>query len=205
MNLIPLNKLCEPLVGDVVTLPNISSFGSFLLEDGEMALISSEYVRCFFYLLRVPSAWKRFLGFNRPVPPQLVPEEWRNRPCVLTARVLPMGFLNSVSIAQHVHRNIVCWSQRAGGGLGGACEMRKDRVGSVAKSQYRVYLDNFDLVERLDPATAEAVGGQVALAVENLRTQYSLPLQGYWKVWREAERTPSLYGLLPVCYWMWSF
>ena len=47
MNLIPLNKLCEPLVGDVVTLPNISSFGSFLLEDGEMALISSEDVRCF--------------------------------------------------------------------------------------------------------------------------------------------------------------
>ena len=29
MNLIPLNKLCEPLVGDVVTLPNICSLGHF--------------------------------------------------------------------------------------------------------------------------------------------------------------------------------
>ena len=29
MNLIPLNQLCESLVGDVVALPNISSFGTF--------------------------------------------------------------------------------------------------------------------------------------------------------------------------------
>ena len=173
MNLVPLNRLCDPLVGDVMTLPNISSFGSFLLEDGEMALISSEDVRCFFYLFRVPSSWKRFLGFNRLVPPSLVPDAWRGRPCVLTACVLPMGFLNSVSIAQHVHRNIVTWSQQDSKTLGGACEMRKDRVSSTAKHQYRVYLDNFDLVERFDPATAKAVGGCVAQAVQDLREQYA--------------------------------
>ena len=173
MNLVPLNRLCEPLVGDVVTLPNISSFGSFLLDDGEVALISSEDVRCFFYLFRVPSAWKRFLGFNRRVPPTLVPEEWRDRPCVLTACVLPMGFINSVSIAQHVHRNIVIWSQQGSSSWGGSSEMRKDRVSSVAKHQYRVYLDNFDLVERYDPATAEVLVGKVAQAVQDLREQYA--------------------------------
>ena len=100
------------------------------------------------------------------------PEEWRDRPCVLTSCVLPMGFINSVSIAQHVHRNIVSWSQRATGGIGGECEMRKDRVSSNAKAQYRVYLDNFDLVERFDPATAETLKDQVAPVVENLREQY---------------------------------
>ena len=87
------------------------------------------------------------------------------RPCVLTACVLPMGFVNSVSIAQHVHRNIVSWSQQTTGGLGGESEMRKDRVSSRARTQYRVYLDNFDLVERFDPPTAQALGGQVAEAV----------------------------------------
>ena len=112
MNLIALNQLCESLVGDVMTLPNISSFGTFLLDEGEVALISSEDVRCFFYLFKVPLAWKRFLGFNKRVPESLVPEEWRDRPCVLTACVLPMGFVDSVSIAQRVHRNIVTWSQR---------------------------------------------------------------------------------------------
>ena len=173
MNLIPLNQLCEPLVGDVVTLPNISSFGTFLLDDGEVALVSSEDVRCFFYLFKVPPAWKKFLGFNKHVPDALVPEEWRDRPCVLTSCVLPMGFVNSVSIAQHVHRNIVTWSQQTPGGLGGECEMRKDRVSSRSKAQFRVYLDNFDLVERLDPPTAQALCGQVADVVQRLRDQYA--------------------------------
>lgn len=62
MNLIPLNQLCDSLVGDVVTLPNISSFGTFLMDDGEVALISSEDIRCFFYLFKIPNAWKKFLG-----------------------------------------------------------------------------------------------------------------------------------------------
>ena len=171
MNLIPLNQLCEPLVGDVVTLPNISGFGTFLLDEGEVALISSEDVRCFFYLFKVPPEWKKFLGFNKHVPESLVPERWRDRPCVLTACVLPMGFVNSVSIAQHVHRNIVAWSQQTAGGLGGEAEMRKDRASSQSKTQYRVYLDNFDLVERLDPPTAQALSGQVAGVVQNLRDQ----------------------------------
>ena len=173
MNLVPLNQLCDSLVGDVVTLPNISSFGTFLLDDGDVALISSEDIRCFFYLFKIPNAWKKFLGFNRHVPESLIPEKWQGRPCVLTACVLPMGFVNSVSIAQHVHRNIVRWSQQVDGGLGAECEMRKDRVSSRARTQYRVYLDNFDLVERFDPPTAQALGGQVAEVVEHLRDQYT--------------------------------
>ena len=51
--------------------------------------------------------------------------------------------------------------------------MRKDRVSSSAKSQCRVYLDNFDLVERLDPATAATLEGQVADTVLELREQYA--------------------------------
>ena len=35
--------------------------------------------------------------------------------------------------------------------------MRKDSVSSRARAQYRVYLDNFDLVERLDRQTAQAL------------------------------------------------
>ena len=50
--------------------------------------------------------------------------------------------------------------------------MRKDRVSSCSSAQYRVYLDNFDLVERLDPPTAQALSGQVAEVVQHLRAQY---------------------------------
>ena len=116
-------------------------------------MISSEDIRCFFYLFKVPLAWRKFLGFNKRVPESLVPGEWRDRPCVLTACVLPMGFVNSASIAQHVHRNIVAWSQQTPGGLGGECEMRKDRVSSRARAQYRVYLDS-STPRRLKPSVA---------------------------------------------------
>lgn len=74
MNLTPLNALTQSLKGDVGTLPGLSGFSGFFLEDGEVAVLSSEDIKCFSYLFAVPQAWKPFLGFNRDVPSTLVPE-----------------------------------------------------------------------------------------------------------------------------------
>ena len=174
MNLIPFNKLCEPLVGEVCTLPSIASFQSFLLDEGEVAVMSAEDIRCFFYLFQVPVEWKRFLGFNREVEEDLIPKQWKGKRCVLVSRVLPMGFINSVSIAQHIHRNVVKWSQQScPHGLGAETEMRRDRVGSSSSSLFRVYLDNFDLLERQSKEQAELIRGTVSQAVQALREEYS--------------------------------
>ena len=110
MNLVPLNQNSKSLQSDIGTLPALPAMNSFLLEDGETLLLSSEDIRCFFYLLRVPCTWTRFLCFNRRVPDDVLPPELRGRDCVLASRVLPMGWLNSVGIAQHIHRNVVRWS-----------------------------------------------------------------------------------------------
>ena len=110
MNLTPVNALCRSLAGDVSTLPALAGMNGYLLEEGEVLLLSSEDIRCFFYLIAVPKSWKRFLGFNRLVPKHLIPPHLANRDCVMVSRVVPMGFINSVSIAQHVHRNVVRWS-----------------------------------------------------------------------------------------------
>ena len=67
VNLIPFNRVCEPLVGEVTTLPSISSFHSFLFDEGEIVVMSAEDIRCFFYLFQVPVEWRRFLGFNKEV------------------------------------------------------------------------------------------------------------------------------------------
>ena len=79
MNLTPVNSLCQSLNGDVGTLPWLSGFSGFLLEDGEVALLSSEDICCFFYLFAVPHQWKPFLGFNRLVPDDLVPLEHKRK------------------------------------------------------------------------------------------------------------------------------
>ena len=170
MNLIPVNALCRPLAGDIGTLPGIAGLSGFLLEAGEVVLLSSEDIRCFFYLFQVPQQWRKFLGFNKVVPLDLVPPKFKGKECVLVARVLPMGFLNSVSIAQHVHRNVVKWAEMAG--VGGENEMRKDRPLSSGSCLYRVYLDNFDLLEKTEKRLAERIKGEVAESVLQVRDTY---------------------------------
>ena len=173
MNLTPLNSLCRSLEGDVSTLPGLSGFGGFLLDKGEVALISSEDIKCFFYLFSVPESWKRYLGFNREVPGELLPRHLQGQSCVLVSRVLPMGYLNSVSIAQHIHRNIVKWSStRVVPKISGEAEMRKDKPSSSAGSLFRIYLDNFDQLERVDKRLAENIQGTVSAQVLQLRHDY---------------------------------
>jgi len=89
MNLVPLNQICRPIQGDVATLPAWSSASPLYLMPTDQLLISSEDVRCFFYIFSVPHCWQRFLGFNKPVSGRFhVGKPGRH---YLVAKVLPMG------------------------------------------------------------------------------------------------------------------
>ena len=109
MDLRPCNLAAPALEGDVATLPSWATMGPLQIMPTEDLVVSSEDVRCFFYIFKVPSDWPRLLAFNKVLPQELWPTP--NGPYYLTSQVLPMGFKNSVSLAQHVHRNIV---RRAG-------------------------------------------------------------------------------------------
>ena len=136
MNLIPLNNICRPFSGDVDTLPSWGSMSPFFLQPEENLLVSSEDVKCFFYTMKVPDHWVKFLAFNKPVPDHILPDEIQEGTVYLASRVLPMGFLNSVSLAQHVHRNLVSWSGRDDPILAGACERTRTRVAKGSGLQY---------------------------------------------------------------------
>ena len=90
-----------------------------------------------------------------------------------------MGFINSVAIAQHVHRRVI---QQALGGerqlAGRQQEIRRDRHQSTAPHQYRVYLDNYDELHKVDRALAETLRGTPSawtLAVRETYQQLGLP------------------------------
>ena len=177
MNLIPLNNLCLPLAGDVDTLPSWGAMNSFYLQPGEELLISSEDVKCFFYTMRVPSCWVKFLAFNKMVPNEVLPSHLQGNRVYLASTVLPMGFLNSVSLAQHVHRNLVAWSRTrspavAQGHNAPEQELRKDRAFTVGNPNWRVYLDNYDLLERVQTTLVDQLQGTVAPGVAALREEY---------------------------------
>ena len=173
MNLKPVNLNCKGLEGDTCTLPAVTQMGHCILTDDEVLCTSSEDIRCFFYLFSVPEAWIRFMSFGKEVPKKLIPEDRRDTPHYLASKVLPMGFVNSVAIAQHVHRNVV---RRCMGSLqppiGGHQEMRRDRVHSHHPNLFRIYLDNFDQVKRVDRKTAGLIEGQVSEEVAKLREAY---------------------------------
>lgn len=136
-------------------------------------ITSSEDIRCFFYLFRLPVEWNGFLAFSRPVPPDLVPGGEPKETCYLCSRVLPMGYVSSVAIAQHIHRNVV---RRCMGELrppiGGHQELRRDRLPTTSPVMYRVYLDNFDLVEKQERSLACRIKGEVSPVVKELREAY---------------------------------
>ena len=91
MNLIPLNNICQPLAGDVATLPSWSSMSPFFLQPTESLLVSSEDVRCFFYVMSVPTCWHKYLAFNKVVPEHCLPDHLKGREVYLAAKVFAHG------------------------------------------------------------------------------------------------------------------
>lgn len=141
--------------------------GTCFIQPHESLLISSEDVRCFFYTMSVPPAWYKYLAFHKPVPEELVPEHLHGQTVYLAARVLPRGFLNSVNLAKHVHRNLTLWSGEAPDGTG-------------------IYLDNYDLLERVETSGVASQIGSLAPAVLSLRQEYEK-----WDIPRNEKKTVS--------------
>ena len=171
MDLRPCNKVVRGIEGDVSTLPSWATMAPLQLMPSEDLVISSEDVRCFFYIFKVPREWSSFLAFNRAIPPELCPDD--QGVYYLASQVLPMGFKNSVSLAQHVHRVMV----RRAGDITGGClqpqqEIRKDRPFTSHSELHRVYLDNFDLLEKVDKRTTALLQGELSGSVLALRSEY---------------------------------
>lgn len=173
MNMIPLNMQCKSLKSDLITLPTLGTMTAYLLEEGEVALLSSEDIRSFYYCFSIPRAWRRFMGFNRLVPSEVKPASLQHVDCVLVARVLPMGFANSVGISQHVHRNVIKWaSQLHHAGLSGEQEIRRDKGFPKGPNLYRIYLDNYDQLEKTDANLASVVAGRPSDETLAIRQAY---------------------------------
>ena len=131
-------------------------------------------MRCFFYLFETPASWHRYMAFNRLLSDEVLPPHLRGTPCVLAATVLPMGFANSVSIAQHVHRNVIKWAcQDMEPPLGGEGEIRKDQSFPSSRSKFRIYLDNFDQLEICDKKLASDIKGSASEQVLAVRARYA--------------------------------
>ena len=170
MDLRPVNSFCEAFAGDTATLPLVSQLTQLELIVTDDLVICSEDLKAMFYCFELDRSWYKLLGFNKIIPASLNPPG-DCRPHVLCARVLPMGFINSVAIAQHLHRNIVHEAaERAE--VSEANELRRNAPWPKAEPVFRVYLDNFDLLQRKNKDLAQTLEGSSPSFVEALRSVY---------------------------------
>ena len=82
--------------------------------------------------------------FSKLLPVSLKPPGREKEDFVLYSKVLPMGYVNSVSVAQHLHRRLMI--RAFGGTVNSAHEIRRDREFPLSKQYFRIYLDNFDVL-----------------------------------------------------------
>ena len=101
-----------------------------------------------------------------------------------------MRFVNSASLAQHVHRNLALWSGRLTTDDSDVnqpqAEIRKDRASTIANPSWRIYLDNYDLLERVKWVDLSDLQGHLAPAVLALRQQHE-----HWDIPRNLKKAVS--------------
>ena len=93
------------------------------------------------------------MTFKLPVPGRIVGRPDRDQVYVASA-VIPMGWINAVSLFQHLHRQAGLAREPCGAGRDPAKEWRRDKPvpkGAVEPSGtwFQYYLDDFDCPEKV--------------------------------------------------------
>ena len=151
MNLIPGNSYQRMMAGDVSTLASSTSWTGITLREDQMLLWSGDDQRGAFYAWHLPPSWRRLMTFRWQIPGKLagLEREWT----YVSACVIPMGWLNAVSLFQHLHRQLGLLSPPEGAGHEEWLEWRRDRPMPIPSnagkhfSFFQYYLDDFEAPE----------------------------------------------------------
>ena len=172
MNLTGSNSTQLQLEGGCSSLPNITSWQSLVIEEGETLSLFQSDMSSAFYLFRLPSVWKPHLAFNVVVQGDTIFGE-SSQQFALCCNVIPMGWLNSVGIMQEISENLMKF-----GSLKLSHQIFRDRhlppwlsdslqtALDQDRTWYHVYLDNFAAGERLEVGDCNERGLQCHEAAE---------------------------------------
>ena len=152
MNLIPINRALDIIMGDIAELPSASSWQQFVLVEGDTISISQADMASAFYLFRIPPAWQRYLCFNFRLTRKQAGLSGAGF-VYPACRVLPMGWSSSVGVMQMASRELIRLAH-----LSSSDELRKGSLVpswfvnvlpqvNSSRTWWQVYLDNFMAAE----------------------------------------------------------
>jgi hypothetical protein len=172
MNLTGSNATQWQLEGGTTSLPTITAWQGIVLDEGESIQLFQSDMCSAFYLFELPAIWRKFLSFNIVVSCSELGLPGNNK-MALACKVIPMGWLSSVSLMQEISENLLKVS-----GLNPRNQVARgvslphwfsDILTEAKDTQafwWHIYLDNFCAGERLAPWSATDRGRMAHEAAE---------------------------------------
>ena len=142
--LVPSNSYQAHMVADDAHLPYLGQMSMMEIDADEEVLIDSEDLVSCFNLFRLPERWAGFATFAKKVPATV----FGGPPGVMDyvgMRVVPMGWINAVSLMQTVVRQLVFGLSK----VPETSEVSKLKWFPTDDSISVVYLDSYDEVRRV--------------------------------------------------------
>eukprot|EP00435_Cladocopium_sp_Y103_P039769 s532_g10.t1 len=141
--------------GDDRHLPYLGQISMLEVEDNEEMLIDSEDLTSCFNLFSLPPQWAGLMTFAKQVPSSIFggsPDQmsW------VGMSVVPMGWINSVSLMQTVVRQLVFVES----GIPLESEISKMKQFPGDSSASLVYLDSYDEIRKIDAAYKSVLVGE---------------------------------------------
>eukprot|EP00435_Cladocopium_sp_Y103_P060385 s256_g22.t1 len=138
MNFVPANTYQRLMAGDLGTLSSSSAWCQVILGGDEIIVWSGGDQCGAFYAWQLPASWRPYMAFAWPIPGHLVgsTQSWE----YVASRVIPMGWVQAVSLFQHLHRQLGMCREPEGAGHSEELEWRRDKP-------IQFYLDDFDCPE----------------------------------------------------------
>ena len=173
---IPANCFQRLMAGDLNTLSSVSAWSHLILDDDQVLLWSGGDQKGAFYAWELPPAWRPFMAFAWPVPGHLVRS---SRPWEYVASsVISMGWIQAISLFQHLHRTSGMNPYPAGAGHPEELEWRRDRPAPQASHGLTLefvqfYFDDFDCPEIVSSGGWEQLPGTMSEAHKRQREAYS--------------------------------
>lgn len=127
MNFVPTNSFQKLMTGDLNTLAGSTSWCQLVLNPNQVLLWSGDDQKGAFYAWELPKAWRPYMAFAWPVPGHLVGSS-KNEMEYVASRVIPMGWIQAVSLFQHLHRQLGMSQPPVGAGHPEELEWRRDRA-----------------------------------------------------------------------------
>ena len=176
MNCVPSNSIQRLMTGDLPTLSSSSQWTAAYLRPTQVLLWSGDDQRGAFYAWALPEAWRPFLAFRWPVQGKDIGLPSKGL-VYLASAVIPMGWVNAVSLFQHLHRQLGISPVPAGAGLPQEMEWRRDCPVPLTATEInggwiQYYLDDFDCPEFVARKDWKALQGTLSATHRRQRAAY---------------------------------